>query len=136
MPKWVMSISNHKTFITLALMKQSLLSMGRFVRAKAEGEVVIIVVTSSTVAAIKLIVVDEPYQVKWVGHQGSGGPVVQNTVSAFHEGGRRGYYAMECDVRVSSDGVYYICHDDVFKSSYLLIHHYGINQWDLILGIN
>jgi uncharacterized repeat protein (TIGR02543 family) len=101
-----------------------------FVRAKAEGEVVIIVVTSSTVAAIKLIVVAEPYQVKWVGHQGSGGPVVQNTVSAFHEGGRRGYYAMECDVRVSSDGVYYICHDDVFKSSLFV----DSSLWDKPMG--
>lgn len=88
-----------------------------FVCAYAVGEVVIIVVSELGYEAITISIVDESYQVKWVGHQGSGGPVVQNTVSAFLEGARRGYYAMECDVRVSSDGVYYICHDDVFKST-------------------
>jgi len=52
---------------------------------------------------------------EWIGHMGAKGPFVQNTTEAFHEGVRRGYYGLEIDLRVSSDGVFYICHDDVFK---------------------
>jgi len=54
------------------------------------------------------------YQTKWIGHRGSRGPFVQNTIPAFKEGVKRGYFALEMDLRVSSDGVFYVCHDDVF----------------------
>lgn len=91
-----------------------------FVRALKLGKTMIIAIRGSEVASMEIEVVEKEYEVKWVGHQGSGGPVVQNTLSAFEEGGKRGYYAMECDVRVSLDGVYYICHDDSFKD-YLFV---------------
>jgi len=52
---------------------------------------------------------------EWIGHMGSRGPFVQNTTEAFVEGAKRGYYGIEMDLRVSSDGVFYICHDDTFK---------------------
>ncbi|HHU55763.1 MAG TPA: hypothetical protein GXZ48_03645 [Acholeplasmataceae bacterium] len=91
-----------------------------FVLGKKLGTASIIAVKGQDTAVIEIKIVEKEYEVKWVGHQGSGGPVVQNTVSAFEEGGKRGYYAMECDVRVSADGVYYICHDDVFQA-YLFV---------------
>ena len=48
----------------------------------------------------------------FVGHRGSSlGPVVNNTLSGFKLGIERKYYALECDVRVTTDGVYYIHHD-------------------------
>lgn len=48
----------------------------------------------------------------FVGHRGSSlGPVVNNTLSGFKLGIERQYYALECDVRVTSDDVYYIHHD-------------------------
>lgn len=52
--------------------------------------------------------------VKWIGHRGFSGPFAQNTIPAFIEGAKQGCYALECDVRVSIDDVFYICHDDVF----------------------
>ncbi|MFA7127438.1 MAG: glycerophosphodiester phosphodiesterase family protein [Bacilli bacterium] len=52
--------------------------------------------------------------IKWVGHRGFRGPFAQNTVPAFIEGAKQGCFALECDVRISIDDVYYISHDDVF----------------------
>ena len=85
-----------------------------YLYAKKAGSLSILVVYQDSEASIEITITDEPLPLKWVGHMGSGGPVVQNTISAFEEGGKRGYYAMESDIRVSADGVYYICHDDVF----------------------
>ena len=48
----------------------------------------------------------------FVGHRGSSyAPVVNNTLSGFKLGIERKYYALECDVRITTDGVYYIHHD-------------------------
>ena len=88
-----------------------------FMKAHSVGTTVILLLDGNNYASMTVTVTDEPLDVLYVGHQGSGGPVVQNAASAFEEGGKRGYYALECDVRVSADGVYYICHDDVFKST-------------------
>lgn len=87
-----------------------------YLYAIKEGTVNILVVYENYQATISINITNEPLPIKWVGHRGSGGPVVENTVSAFELGGMRGYFAMESDVRVSADGVYYICHDDVFLS--------------------
>lgn len=45
------------------------------------------------------------------GHRGSD-IGVENTVEAYEAGAQRGYDALECDVRVTADGHYVICHDD------------------------
>lgn len=47
----------------------------------------------------------------YVGHRGSRGVGVENTIMAFKEGINRGYPALECDVRVSKDGEFVIFHD-------------------------
>lgn len=91
-----------------------------FILTKKAGIVTFLAMNQGEHATIEITITESKQPIKWVGHQGSGGPVVQNTVSAFEEGGKRGYFAMECDVRVSSDGIYYICHDDVFKD-YLFV---------------
>lgn len=85
-----------------------------FVLGLAPGTVTILVVSPTQMATVELTVEAIPQPIRWVGHQGAGGPFVQNTVDAFVAGAQRGYYALECDVRVSKDGVYYICHDDTF----------------------
>ncbi len=84
------------------------------VLAKGLGNVTILVANGQHLATIEIRIEDLPYEVKWVGHQGAGGAVVQNTVAAFTLGAERGYYGLECDVRVAADGTYYICHDDTF----------------------
>ena len=45
-----------------------------------------------------------------VGHRGSD-IGVENTAEAFRVGAARGYDFLECDVRVTSDGQFVICHD-------------------------
>lgn len=45
-----------------------------------------------------------------VGHRGSN-IGVENTKEAFINGAERGYDFLECDVRVSADGKFVICHD-------------------------
>ena len=51
----------------------------------------------------------------FIGHRGASGVsgVVNNALSGFKEGIRRRYFGLECDVRVSTDGIYYIHHDHI-----------------------
>lgn len=102
--------------VTYYLSDATLASIDEFgyLYALKPGLVSILAVYQDSEASIEIEIKAEALPLRWVGHMGSGGPVVQNTTSAFEEGGKRGYYAMESDIRVSADGVYYICHDDVF----------------------
>lgn len=60
----------------------------------------------------KMSIKHNEFKTLFVGHRGSSlGPVVNNTLSGFKLGIERNYYALECDVRVTTDGVYYIHHD-------------------------
>lgn len=47
----------------------------------------------------------------YVGHRGSRGVGVENTILAFEEGIKRGYPALECDVRITKDGEFVVFHD-------------------------
>lgn len=51
----------------------------------------------------------------YVGHRGSRGVGVENTIEAFKEGIKRGYKALECDVRVTKDGEFVVFHDADLK---------------------
>ena len=78
------------------------------------GTLTVLITHKDGESTMEITITNQVPEVKWVGHRGSGGPIVPNAATAFELGGQRGYYAMECDVRVSADGVYYVCHDDVF----------------------
>lgn len=47
----------------------------------------------------------------WIGHRGSNGPFVSNTMPAFKEGISRGYQALECDIKMTRDGHFIIFHN-------------------------
>ncbi|MGM0739022.1 MAG: glycerophosphodiester phosphodiesterase family protein [Bacteroidota bacterium] len=47
----------------------------------------------------------------WIGHRGSSGPFVSNTMSAFREGIARGYQALETDLKITSDGHFILFHN-------------------------
>lgn len=47
-----------------------------------------------------------------IAHRGLSGLALENTVSAFKEAGKRTYYGIETDVRVTKDGEFIIVHDD------------------------
>ena len=52
-----------------------------------------------------------PYP-RWIAHRGAGKLAPENTLSAFRLGARYGYRMLECDVRLSADGVPFLLHDD------------------------
>ena len=48
----------------------------------------------------------------WIAHRGAGKLAPENTLVAFKLGARHGYRMFECDVKLSSDGVPFLLHDD------------------------
>ena len=55
-----------------------------------------------------------PYP-RWVAHRGAGKLAPENTLAAFKLGASRGYRMFECDVKLSSDGVPFLLHDDTLE---------------------
>ncbi|QVK17026.1 hypothetical protein KHQ81_09010 [Mycoplasmatota bacterium] len=53
--------------------------------------------------------------IKYVGHRGSRGVGVENTIEAFQEGIKRGYFALECDIRVTKDNQFVVIHDETLE---------------------
>lgn len=52
-----------------------------------------------------------PYP-RWIAHRGAGKLAPENTLAAFRVGSSHGYRMFECDVKLSSDGVPFLLHDD------------------------
>lgn len=52
-----------------------------------------------------------PYP-RWIAHRGAGQLAPENTLAAFRLGASHGYCMFECDVKLSSDGVPFLLHDD------------------------
>lgn len=52
-----------------------------------------------------------PYP-RWIAHRGAGKLAPENTLAAFLLGASHGYRMFECDVKLSSDGVPFLLHDD------------------------
>ena len=52
-----------------------------------------------------------PYP-RWIAHRGGGTLAPENTLAAFRLGASHGYRMFECDVKLSSDGVPFLLHDD------------------------
>ena len=55
-----------------------------------------------------------PYP-RWVAHRGAGKLAPENTLAAFKRGASHGYCMFECDVKLSSDGVPFLLHDDTLE---------------------
>ena len=52
---------------------------------------------------------------QWIAHRGAGKLAPENTLAAFKLGARYGYRMFECDVKLSSDGVPFLLHDDTLE---------------------
>lgn len=52
---------------------------------------------------------------RWVAHRGAGKLAPENTLAAFKLGASCGYRTFECDVKLSSDGVPFLLHDDTLE---------------------
>ena len=59
----------------------------------------------------KSALADWPYP-RWIAHRGAGTLAPENTLAAFRLGANFGYRMFECDVKLSSDGVPFLLHDD------------------------
>jgi glycerophosphoryl diester phosphodiesterase len=55
-----------------------------------------------------------PYP-RWIAHRGAGQLAPENTLAAFCRGASYGYRMMECDVKLSLDGVPFLLHDDTLN---------------------
>jgi glycerophosphoryl diester phosphodiesterase len=51
-----------------------------------------------------------PYP-RWIAHRGAGRLAPENTLVAFRLGAEHGYHMIECDVKLSADGVPFLLHD-------------------------
>lgn len=51
----------------------------------------------------------------WIAHRGGGHLAPENTLAAFRAGASHGFRAYECDVKLSSDGVPFLLHDDTLQ---------------------
>ncbi len=53
---------------------------------------------------------DWPYP-RWIAHRGAGKLAPENTLGAFRLGASHGYRMVECDAKLSADGVVFLMHD-------------------------
>jgi len=51
----------------------------------------------------------------WIAHRGAGQLAPENTLAAFRLGASHGYRMFECDVKLSSDGIPFLLHDDTLE---------------------
>lgn len=51
----------------------------------------------------------------WIAHRGAGTLAPENTLAAFRVGASHGYRMFECDVKLSSDGIPFLLHDDTLE---------------------
>ena len=58
--------------------------------------------------------IDWPYP-RWIAHRGAGKLAPENTLAAFRRGASCGHTMFECDVKLSSDGVPFLLHDDTLE---------------------
>jgi len=51
----------------------------------------------------------------WIAHRGAGRLAPENTLAAFRLGAAHGYRMIECDVKLSADGVPFLLHDSTLE---------------------
>ena len=56
--------------------------------------------------------IENTEEIKLTAHRGFSGVAPENTLVAFEKAGEYGFYATECDVHLTKDGVWVIHHDD------------------------
>jgi glycerophosphoryl diester phosphodiesterase len=68
-----------------------------------------------------------PYP-RWIAHRGAGKLAPENTLAAFRLGASHGYRMFECDVKLSSDGVPFLLHDDTLTRTTNAADKLGIDS--------
>ena len=62
-------------------------------------------------------------KIKRIAHRGFSSEAPENTRGVICNGGRRGFYGVECDIWKSKDGVYVVSHDGHLRRMC------GIDRW-------
>ncbi len=65
-----------------------------------------------------------PYP-RWIAHRGAGELAPENTLAAFRVGAGHGYRMLECDVKLSSDGVPFLMHDSTLERTTNALEVFG-----------
>ncbi len=65
----------------------------------------------------------------WIAHRGAGKLAPENTLAAFKRGASHGYRMFECDVKLSSDGVPFLLHDDTLDRTTTGHGIAGLQTW-------
>ncbi len=66
---------------------------------------------------------------RWVAHRGAGRLAPENTLAAFQLGAEKGYRMFECDVKLSSDGIPFLLHDDTLERTTNGLGVAGLQTW-------
>ena len=74
---------------------------------------------------------DWPYP-RWVAHRGAGKLAPENTLAAFKLGAIHGYRMFECDVKLSSDGIPFLLHDDTLERTTDGHGVAGLQTWPML----
>ena len=69
---------------------------------------------------------------RWVAHRGAGKLAPENTLAAFKLGASHGYRMFECDVKLSSDGVPFLLHDDTLDRTTNGAGIAGLQTWQAL----
>jgi glycerophosphoryl diester phosphodiesterase len=65
----------------------------------------------------------------WIAHRGAGKRAPENTLAAFREGAAQGFRMFECDVKLSSDDVPFLLHDDDLERTTSGVGSAGSRPW-------
>lgn len=78
---------------------------------------------------------DWPYP-RWIAHRGAGKLAPENTLAAFKLGASHGYQMFECDVKLSSDGIPFLLHDDTLERTTNGQGIAGQQSWQALQQLN
>ncbi|HMP72339.1 MAG TPA: glycerophosphodiester phosphodiesterase family protein [Kiritimatiellia bacterium] len=73
---------------------------------------------------------------KWIAHRGASATAPENTLVAFRRAWEAGADGIECDVRVSSDGVPVVVHDRTLRRVAGLTEAVGSVPWSMLRGVD
>jgi glycerophosphoryl diester phosphodiesterase len=68
----------------------------------------------------------------WIAHRGAGKLAPENTFAAFKLGASHGYRMFECDVKLSSDGIPFLLHDDTLNRTTTGKGTAGTQSWSVL----
>lgn len=76
-----------------------------------------------------------PY-LRWIAHRGAGRLAPENTLAAFRLGVQHGYRMLECDVKLSADGLPFLLHDDTLDRTTTGHGPASVQPWSVLRALD